>query len=293
MTEVEWPAAEEQPVDMRLVLPVEVMNELAAGIAKVLEVAKRRDSDPAELVALYVAPELAARDAQLADARLQVAQAGVALAESMAASIQVAGRHVWLREVAERRHGSAQRLRTELWSALPEAEQFRSLTRQGCAAGVHAPWYAPSGGRHWRCPWCLIPTKVGEHLARLAEALGIEAAEDDVDMYVAVAELQAEVDRLRDAIASQPGYAEQHRDCVTIGGGYCVDVHAEDDLEDEGDGQEIPPSVVCSVVGASEPECPAHGPHPHARLKCLDCPQCVDGQVGDEDDHVVIVDGVS
>lgn len=276
------PGPDPNAVDMRQILPGHEMRDLIATVRHVLARASEAGADPAMSVAHFLAHRFAKQGNELADARVQLGQAGTALAESLASSMQLTAHLVWLREVAGRRHGAAERLRAELWRALPEAEQFRTLTRQGCAAGVHTHWYAPSGGRHWQCPWCLVPTELGEHLARLAEALGIEAAEDDVDMYAAVAALQVEVDRLRAEVAGQPGYAERHRDCVTIGGGYCVDAHADDDPErcpagdPECDSQIVHDGCrTPSTQALVDVECPAHGPHPHAQMKCLDCPECV------------------
>lgn len=155
--------------DMRNVLPVDELRKLAGGIEKVLAAARARGGDEVAWVATFVAPEIAARDSMIADLRaevegnrLQLAQAGAALAESMAASVKVADQAVRLGELAHARAVVAHRLRTELWSALPDAERHRTLTEQDCPVGLHDGWFAPSGGREHVCPWCLIAERTAE-----------------------------------------------------------------------------------------------------------------------------------
>ncbi|HYQ69659.1 hypothetical protein [Actinophytocola sp.] len=206
------------PVNMRRVLPAVEMRGVVAGIEHVL--AEAPAGREAVFVAHYLAPTLAEQAHDLADARLQLGQAGAALAKAMATSMEVAAQAAWVAGLAHARAVVAHRLRTELWEALPDAERFRTLTEQRCPVGLHTGWYAPSNGVQHRCPWCQIDQLSG----------------------------QVEPDRA----PAEP-----------------LD---EDALER------------ALIAPGPDGECPAHGPHPHAQLKCLDCVACQDG-AADSDEH--------
>lgn len=232
-------------VDMRQVLPAQTLRELVHGLSAVLTLAQARGADTerqAAWVAAWVAPMLALqglefaeaeRAALLADLRLQLDQSGAALSTMVDEANRLAA-------IEGRRAEVCRRLRAELWPALDDAGAYRSLTEQTCPAGLHDGWFVPSE-HAYACPWCMVnelraatPKAAGlaQHLHRLAAALGILGSEEDIDPYRAVRDLQTAVDRLRDEVASQPGYADRHRGCVTIGGGYCVDRHDDESTSD-------------------------------------------------------------
>lgn len=153
----EWPAADPAPVedgghpvdgdavDMRQVLPAAESQSLASEIVELLRSAEllgMSEFNRAALVVTWIAP-------QLADARLQVKQAGAALVE------MTRGMHRY-GVLAHNRHEVAVRLRQELAAALAEAERFGALTEQRCPIGAHTGWFAPSNGVQHRCPWCQL-----------------------------------------------------------------------------------------------------------------------------------------
>lgn len=106
---------------------------------------------------------------QLADERLRVEQAGAALA-CQVAEVQR------LSQLARGRHAAAQRLREELAAALLDADRYRGLTPQLCPAdNAHTGWFAPSGGRLHRCPWCQI-LELGGYVGHVEHVLVSDVA---------------------------------------------------------------------------------------------------------------------
>lgn len=241
---------------------VPVESEIRRAL-RVHGVTEDRELDACVVAVRRVLPSMASELAdQLADAQLQVSQAGAALAE-ITKEMHRYG------VLASRRHEAAQRLREELAAALLDADRYRGLTPQVCGIGVHTGWFAPSNGVQHGCPWCLIVELSGTGEPEgLADPLPSDEDDDaptnvlrDLLLLVGVTATEAQV-------SGWP--LEQRRQAEQ----WAIATH----LSASDNPVDVPPRPeFLDAAGEPAGECPAHGPHPHAQLKCLDCPQCTGG----------------
>lgn len=246
MTEViSGDLAEDRPVNKRQIMHPMGLRGMIEIIGHVLTEVQASGADvvkQATFVAHCLAPRFAEMQHDLEDARVQLGQAGSALAESLAVSVRLA---TDVERVAE---------------ALPDAERFRSLTEQRCPIGAHTGWYAPSGGKQHPCPWCLIAERI-EEVERLREHI-------------------AECHRLQNNIAAVVGVdtdwdaagRKAVLDAVCRMSGNLADAQrGASPVECAADGVEVERGPDGELL------CRFHGPHPHAGLRCPDCPTCQGG----------------
>lgn len=323
--------ADDDAVDMRQVLPGETLRELTVGASAVLELARARGADvdrQGAWVAAWIAPLLAfhrvefaavQQAAELADLRLQVEQAGAALAELTSTA----------QRLREERDEAARRLRRNEVRVVLDVDTPTIVQWTVDVAREKATEELSNWCSHVWDSFTSVDELLEQMEARLDQLRGGADPGDPPDW--ADETCRAQKADMRDAGLRQRAYERDGRCCRYCGvsllekGVYLsserhrvlVFDHVDPNLP-AGPGAEnfVTACAACQkkkggrtpaeadmvllpeyapipegVQADGDPdhrepddrrlddvsECSVHGPHPHAQLKCLDCPQCVEG----------------